>query len=53
MDAIAQTHISCYEQVVDNKLMNELKTIKNILSPDEVLLVVDSMTGQEAANLTK
>eukprot|EP00287_Rhodomonas_sp_CCMP768_P016858 CAMPEP_0202815056 /NCGR_PEP_ID=MMETSP1389-20130828/5998_1 /ASSEMBLY_ACC=CAM_ASM_000865 /TAXON_ID=302021 /ORGANISM="Rhodomonas sp., Strain CCMP768" /LENGTH=486 /DNA_ID=CAMNT_0049486931 /DNA_START=253 /DNA_END=1713 /DNA_ORIENTATION=- len=40
-------------QVIDAPLMNELKSIKNVVGPDEVLLVVDAMTGQEAANLTK
>jgi len=40
-------------QVIDAPLMNELKSIKNVLNPEEVLLVVDAMTGQEAANLTK
>jgi signal recognition particle subunit SRP54 len=39
-------------QVVDNKLMDELKQIKAAVNPDEVLLVVDAMTGQEAATLT-
>ena len=39
-------------QVVDDNLMNELKQIKAAISPDEVLLVVDAMTGQEAATLT-
>jgi signal recognition particle subunit SRP54 len=39
-------------QVVDDKLMDELKQIKAAISPDEVLLVVDAMTGQEAATLT-
>eukprot|EP01038_Epipyxis_sp_PR26KG_P005206 gene5206-7244_t len=39
-------------QVVDEKLMDELKQIKAALSPDEALLVVDAMTGQEAATLT-
>ena len=32
--------------------MSELKSIKNALNPDETLLVVDAMTGQEAATLT-
>ena len=32
--------------------MNELKQIKSVLNPDETLLVVDAMTGQEAATLT-
>ena len=39
-------------QVVDDKLMTELKDIKTAVTPDEVLLVVDAMTGQEAATLT-
>ena len=39
-------------QVVDKPLMDELKRIKYAVHPDEVLLVVDAMTGQEAATLT-
>ena len=39
-------------QVIDSNLMNELKQIKSVLNPDETLLVVDAMTGQEAATLT-
>jgi len=39
-------------QVVDAPLMDELKQIKSAVNPDEVLLVVDAMTGQEAATLT-
>mmetsp|Transcript_27658 Transcript_27658/g.26468 ORF Transcript_27658/g.26468 Transcript_27658/m.26468 type:complete len:539 (+) Transcript_27658:39-1655(+) len=39
-------------QVVDEKLMDELKQIKSAINPDETLLVVDAMTGQEAATLT-
>ena len=39
-------------QVVDDKLMDELKQVKAAVSPDDVLLVVDAMTGQEAATLT-
>ncbi len=33
--------------------MDELAQIKNTVQPHEVLLVVDAMTGQEAANLTR
>ncbi len=33
---------------IDNDLMKELSAIKKVLSPEEVLLVVDSMTGQDA-----
>jgi signal recognition particle subunit SRP54 len=32
--------------------MDELKQIKAAITPDETLLVVDAMTGQEAATLT-
>ena len=39
-------------QVVDEGLMDELKQIKAAVTPDETLLVVDAMTGQEAATLT-
>lgn len=30
-------------------MMDELKDVKKFLNPTEVLLVVDAMTGQEAA----
>ena len=33
---------------VDNELMSELESVKDAVSPDETLLVVDAMTGQEA-----
>ena len=36
---------------VDEALMNELKNIKNEVHPHEILLVVDSMTGQDAVNV--
>lgn len=32
-------------------MMDELKDVKRVLNPTEVLLVVDAMTGQEAAGL--
>ena len=38
---------------VDEQLMNELKEIKNAVNADETLLVVDSMTGQDAVNVAK
>ncbi|MGB3135920.1 MAG: signal recognition particle protein [Nodosilinea sp.] len=38
---------------IDPKMMAELADIKTAVQPDEVLLVVDAMTGQEAANLTR
>jgi signal recognition particle subunit SRP54 len=39
-------------QVIDTDMMDELKRIKTAVDPDETLLVVDAMTGQEAASLT-
>lgn len=38
---------------IDPTMMAELAQIKDTIQPDEVLLVVDAMTGQEAANLTR
>ena len=35
---------------VDEELMNELKTMKAAVKPDEIMLVVDAMTGQDAVN---
>ncbi len=37
---------------IDNDMMGELSRIKDTIKPDDILLVVDAMTGQEAANLT-
>jgi signal recognition particle subunit SRP54 len=37
---------------IDQDMMGELARIKQTVQPHETLLVVDSMTGQEAANLT-
>jgi len=34
-------------------MMDELKEVKRALNPTEVLLVVDAMTGQEAAGIQK
>ncbi len=38
---------------IDQEMMTEMVRIKTAVSPDEVLLVVDSMIGQEAADLTR
>jgi len=35
---------------VDETLMEELKNIKAAVTPDEIMLVVDAMTGQDAVN---
>jgi signal recognition particle subunit SRP54 len=37
---------------IDPEMMGELARIKEAIQPDDTLLVVDAMTGQEAANLT-
>jgi signal recognition particle subunit SRP54 len=36
---------------IDENLMDELKQIKEKVKPDEILLVVDAMTGQDAVNV--
>lgn len=36
---------------IDEELMNELKNIKAEVKPHEILLVVDSMTGQDSVNV--
>ena len=38
---------------IDNELMEELKKIKANVKPHEILLVVDSMTGQDAVNVSQ
>lgn len=38
---------------IDDALMAELKAMREILSPSEVLFVADSMTGQDAVNTAK
>ena len=38
---------------IDEELMNELKNVKANVKPHEILLVVDSMTGQDAVNVAK
>jgi signal recognition particle subunit SRP54 len=35
---------------IDEQLMDELKNIKAAVNPDEIMLVVDAMTGQDAVN---
>lgn len=36
---------------LDENLMQELKDLKELFKPDEILLVVDSLTGQDAINV--
>ncbi|SFM45290.1 signal recognition particle protein [Thermodesulforhabdus norvegica] len=38
---------------IDRDLMEELRRLKQILSPEEILLVVDAMTGQDAVNVAE
>lgn len=38
---------------VDEQMMQEIAAIKKAISPDEILFVVDSMTGQDAVNTAK
>ena len=38
---------------IDEEMMDELKQMKKAVSPSEILLVVDSMTGQNAVNVAK
>jgi len=38
---------------IDENMMQELKDLKQVVNPTDVLLVVDAMTGQEAATLVK
>lgn len=38
---------------IDENLMQELKDIRQLKEPDEVFLVVDAMTGQDAVNVAK
>jgi len=38
---------------VDAEMMDEIESLKKHVNPDEVLFVVDSMTGQDAVNTAK
>ena len=38
---------------IDTELMNELLRLKEQFTPEEILLVIDSMTGQDAVNVAK
>lgn len=38
---------------IDETLMEELQSIKNVVDPSEILLVVDAMTGQDAVNVAE
>ncbi|HMT35163.1 MAG TPA: signal recognition particle protein [Chitinophagaceae bacterium] len=38
---------------IDEQMMNEVANVKNAVNPQEILFVVDSMTGQDAVNTAK
>ncbi len=38
---------------IDQEMMDELKRLKEVLRPQEILLVVDAMTGQDAVNVAE
>ena len=38
---------------VDEEMMNEISSVKKAIGPDEILFVVDAMTGQDAVNTAK
>ncbi|HDD44152.1 MAG TPA: signal recognition particle protein [Candidatus Desulfofervidus auxilii] len=38
---------------IDEKMMDELKQLKSQIMPQEILLVADAMTGQDAVNIAK
>ena len=38
---------------IDETMMQELIDVKNIIDPEEILLTVDAMTGQDAAQIAK
>ena len=60
--AIAEAHAKGYDTVIvdtagrqsiDEELMLQIQQIKSACNPDETLLVVDAMTGQDAVNTAK
>jgi signal recognition particle protein len=38
---------------IDEQMMNEIESIKKAVNPQEILFVVDAMTGQDAVNTAK
>jgi len=60
--AISEAKIKGYDVVIidtagrlaiDEQMMKEISSIKNAVEPDEILFVVDAMTGQDAVNTAK
>ncbi|MDP4132632.1 MAG: signal recognition particle protein [Bacillota bacterium] len=61
-EAVKKCDLSIYDTVIidtagrlhiDEELMGELVAIKEAVEPDEILLVVDAMTGQDAVNVAE
>lgn len=61
-EAVEKCDVSLYDTVIidtagrlhiDENLMRELSDIKSEVKPDEILLVVDAMTGQDAVNVAE
>jgi signal recognition particle subunit SRP54 len=46
---VVHDHLSDIQ--IDKAMMVELKEVKKAVNPTEILLVVDAMTGQEAAGI--
>jgi signal recognition particle subunit SRP54 len=38
---------------VDEQMMDELRGVRKVAEPDEILLVIDAMTGQDAVNVAE
>ena len=58
--AIQQASLGGYDVIIldsagrmqiDDELMNEIETIKDLSNPNETLLIADGLTGQEAVNV--
>ena len=61
-EAMAKAHSMNYDTVIidtagrlhiNEELMGELRNIKAAVSPHEILLVVDAMTGQDAVTVAE
>jgi signal recognition particle subunit SRP54 len=50
---IVQIFDTAGRQEIDETLMDELKSLKELLQPHEILLVVDAATGQQAVSVAK
>jgi signal recognition particle subunit SRP54 len=62
LDAIKEAKLKSYDvvivdtagrQSIDEELMQQAEDIRKAINPDETLLVVDAMTGQDAVNTAK